>query len=285
MKTRLSLLIPILFTLLLFSCPEKNKSETQILEQKNSDDSGIKTEPDSIAKARISSSHTTVPSDGVVYNPPKDNKDCTPFNILYYKPSQRHIMIGLSVSKVNHQDLVISDGSSTRGTETSNPKPVESKPEDSKYKKYKLTDSKNLFTTSENKIHLEIPISNPKLWIKSVVNISNYEGDSKVNAILILLAPSDEIYEETRDSPTLLIKTDLEISKISGLRKDLLKLHQKLKVYIYYDDNITNCIIDDYKNCVQHNEYSSIFCPLNLPPGTVGAPREQGGGVIGGSGG
>ncbi len=221
---------------------------------------------------------TTVPNGGGI-DSDDDPKDCIPLVNVSYKPEGQEESISGSVLDTQVTESISMDSTY-----------IEPVPDNSvkrhykRYTRYRLKDPKNTFDTSEDNIHLEIPVSNRKLWIKDVINVSEYNSDISTNAILVLLYPSDGIYKKTDSKAVKLILSDLKISKIDGLRKDILKRDKKLKVFIYYDDKVTDCTIDFYRKCVRaKSNYNSISCIFPWKPGEpIPAPKEQGGDVIGG---
>lgn len=149
------------------------------------------------------------------------------------------------------------------------------------HKRYQLKDTvANRFNVKENTIYVKIPVTEEKLNIKKVVDVSS----DSLNAIVIVLDGNDG--EETEDLPIIGFKVcKLKINKIKGLDKELLKKHGKLKVFVFHDDKFDkDKLKKEFENCIKKStKYDESKCTLSRSmidqnPGL--APREQEGDII-----
>jgi hypothetical protein len=140
--------------------------------------------------------------------------------------------------------------------------------------RYSLDNKKeNYFNVKNDKIFVYIPITENKLYIEQVVNVSS----NNLNSIVIVLNGNQG--DKTNGKPiTGYIKSEILISKIKGLDIKKLEKHDSLKVFIIHDDAFKK---DDLKKyfieCVKND--GTIYTD-NICKGIPKKPREQEGDII-----
>lgn len=147
-------------------------------------------------------------------------------------------------------------------------------------KKYKLHPDENNFNIGEDNISVVIPVSDSKMTIKNVFNVSDYSNNKTFNAIVIHL--SNGLSTVTPDSVSHKIISDLKISKISGLSANYLK-EGKLKVYIINEDILDEDEKNAFIKCAsQETDYSDLSCNIDTGDleGESIRPKEQEGDII-----
>lgn len=147
-------------------------------------------------------------------------------------------------------------------------------------RKYKLDASENYFKLTDDNIRIVIPIPDEKMKILDVFNVTDSSKQKKINAIVVHL--SNGSTEETDNTITHTLTSDLKISKIKGLSKEHLK-DGKLKVYIINEDVLDEGERKMFMKCAsQETDYSEKFCDLDT--GELNdegiRPREQEGDII-----
>ena len=150
------------------------------------------------------------------------------------------------------------------------------------YKRYKFRKriNSNLIDFDNDNLVIDIPITVNQLYIKEIVNVSDYEDDDeygRINAIIIRLDGNSGIDDDTVE-PVKLIKANIKISKITGLSKDTLIKHNILKVLIFHDDEsfLENNYLNDFKKYVKKYGYLPNYphCIKEKKP------KEEGGDII-----
>lgn len=162
----------------------------------------------------------------------------------------------------------------------------------SNYTKHLLVDTENYYTVSEDKIHVEIPISDKEVEIIDVFNVSDYnQNGHNYNAIVLHLTNNKST--RTGNKVTHKIISDLKISKIKGLDKKMLSdKNHELKVYIINEDILDSdekkafieCVKDeaDYTSHKECDLDKSILYESNPKENKEDfiRPREQEGDII-----
>lgn len=147
-------------------------------------------------------------------------------------------------------------------------------------KKYKLHPDENNYKIDDDNIRVTIPVSDGKMKIMNVFNVSDYSNNKKFNAIVIHLSNGSN--SGTSDTVTHKIISDLKISKITSLSASHLK-EGKLKVYLINEDFLDADEINAFIKCAsQEIGYTENTCDLNTgkPQKTIILPREQEGDII-----
>jgi hypothetical protein len=120
------------------------------------------------------------------------------------------------------------------------------------YSTFKLDLSENYLDFDNNKIHLEIPVSNKNQKIANIINISSYQTSEKINAIIIHLKSTNK--ESISSSiATHKIISDIDINQIVCLNIDILKNEEKLKFFLIKTKFLTLKVIKNYQFCLINN--------------------------------
>jgi len=152
-------------------------------------------------------------------------------------------------------------------------------------KKHVLNENENYFKIDDDKIHVVIPNSDSDMRIKNVFNVSDYNQNRNLNAIVIHISNGET--PDTNDTVTHKLVSDLKISEIDGLSNQHLK-DKQLKVFVINEDIIDEGEKTTFKNCAkQELDYSHMECNLitgklyekdQIAP--ITKPREQEGDII-----
>ena len=126
--------------------------------------------------------------------------------------------------------------------------------------KYVLKETENNFDLSKDNIHVVIPNSSSNMKILDVFNVSDYNANRNLNAIVIHI--SDLTSSTTNNTVTHKLIADIKIPSIAGLSKDHLK-DGNLKVFILNEDVLDSIEKKVFMNCVkQEIGYSHKECNL-----------------------
>ena len=150
--------------------------------------------------------------------------------------------------------------------------------------KYVLKETENNFDLSKDNIHVVIPNSSSNMKILDVFNVSDYNANRNLNAIVIHI--SDLTSSTTNNTVTHKLIADIKIPSIADLSKDHLK-DGNLKVFIINEDKLDKNEKAALEKCVtQETQYSHMECGLDsgiLYEKDVQVPfrpREQEGDII-----
>ena len=126
--------------------------------------------------------------------------------------------------------------------------------------KYVLKETENNFDLSKDNIHVVIPNSSSNMKILDVFNVSDYNANRNLNAIVIHI--SDLTSSTTNNTVTHKLIADIKIPSIADLSKDHLK-DGNLKVFILNEDVLDSIEKKVFMNCVkQEIGYSHKECNL-----------------------